>query len=80
MPRNGGNGYALLKTFELTGDELWLERARRFAVHALAQIERAGALRYSLFSGAFGVALFAADCINERARFPIIDGFDALQR
>jgi len=23
-----GNGYALLKTFERTGDELWLERAR----------------------------------------------------
>ena len=32
-----GNGYALLKTFERTGDERWLERARRFAVHALAQ-------------------------------------------
>jgi lantibiotic modifying enzyme len=75
-----GNGYALLKTFERTGDELWLERARRFAVHALEQVERAGPFRYSLFSGAFGVALFAADCINARARFPILDGFDALQR
>jgi hypothetical protein len=32
-----GNGYALLKAFERTGDERWLERARRFAVHALAQ-------------------------------------------
>ena len=35
-----GNGYALLKTFERTGDERWLERARSFAVHALAQVER----------------------------------------
>ena len=35
-----GNGYALLKTFGRTGDERWLERARRFAVHALAQAQR----------------------------------------
>jgi lantibiotic modifying enzyme len=68
-----GNGYALLKTFERTGDELWLQRARRFAVHALEQIERAGSQRHSLFTGAFGVALFAADCIDARARFPILD-------
>jgi hypothetical protein len=72
-----GNGYALLKTFERTEDELWLERARRFAVHAFEQIERTARPRYSLFSGAFGVALFAADCINAQARFPIVDGFDA---
>ena len=30
-----GNGYALLAAFDRTGDELWLDRARRFAVHAL---------------------------------------------
>jgi hypothetical protein len=35
-----GNGYALLKTFERTGDELWLERARAFAMHALEQAQR----------------------------------------
>ena len=35
-----GNGYAFLKAFERTGDELWLERARRFAVHALGQVAR----------------------------------------
>src|SRR5439155_6630447 len=29
-----GNGYALLKAFARTGDERWLDRARRFAVHA----------------------------------------------
>jgi hypothetical protein len=33
-----GNGYALLRTFERTQDELWLERARSFAVHALEPI------------------------------------------
>ena len=35
-----GNGYALLAAFERTGDEVWLERARRFAAHALGQVER----------------------------------------
>jgi hypothetical protein len=67
-----GNGYALLKTFERTGDEKWLERARRFAVHALAQAEAAPG-RYSLFTGGLGVALFAAACLERDARFPILD-------
>ncbi len=70
-----GNGYALLKTFERTGDERWLERARAFAMHALQQVEQLPA-RYSLFTGGVGAALFAADCIDARARFPIVDGLD----
>jgi lantibiotic modifying enzyme len=68
-----GNGYALLKTFERTGDELWLERARAFATHALAQAERLPG-RYSLFTGGVGAALFAADCLEAKARFPVLDG------
>ena len=36
-----GNGYAFLELFERTGDELWLERARAFAMHAIEQVERA---------------------------------------
>jgi Lanthionine synthetase C-like protein len=70
-----GNGYALLKTFERTGDELWLERARAFAMHALAQVEALPA-RYSLFTGGIGAAIYAGDCIDARARFPIVDGLD----
>ena len=35
----GGNGYALLKLFERTGDAMWLERARAFAMHAIAQMQ-----------------------------------------
>ena len=35
-----GSGFALLKALAPTGDERWLERARRFAVHSLAQAER----------------------------------------
>jgi hypothetical protein len=68
-----GNGHAFLKVFERTGDELWLERARRFAAHALGQIERRGTGRYSLFTGDAGVALFVADCIAGRSAFPVID-------
>ncbi|HSC72908.1 MAG TPA: LanC-like protein [Gaiellaceae bacterium] len=67
-----GNGYALLKTFERTGDERWLARARRFAVHALEQVERMPP-RYSLFTGGLGAAIFAADCIDARPRYPIME-------
>jgi hypothetical protein len=67
-----GNGYAFLKTFERTGDERWLERARRFAMHALEQ-ERRVPSRYSLFTGGVGVALYAADCIEARTDYPITD-------
>ena len=72
-----GNGFALLKAFARTGDERWLERARRFAVHALAQAERSAAAnsrrRYSLFTGDVGTALFAAACLDADLRFPIFD-------
>jgi len=67
-----GNGYALLRTFERTQDELWLERARAFAVHALEQA-RALRPRYSLFTGGIGAALYAADCIDAAMRFPVLE-------
>jgi lanthionine synthetase-like protein len=70
-----GNGYAFLKTFARTGDELWLERARAFALHALKQAERLPS-RYSLFTGGVGVALFAADCLERRSAFPVVDTWD----
>jgi lantibiotic modifying enzyme len=74
-----GNGYAFLKVFERTGDELWLERARRFAVHALSQVERLrkerGLGRYSLWTGDIGAALYAAECIDGTAAYPVFDGF-----
>ena len=66
-----GNGYALLEAFRLTGDEEWLARARRFAVHALGQAE-AGGGRFSLFTGDPGVLLFAADCLVGEARYPVL--------
>ena len=72
-----GNGFALLKAFARTGDEIWLDRARRFAVHALRQAERMaeanGRRRYSLFTGDVGTAVFAAMCIDADTRFPVVD-------
>jgi len=72
-----GTGYALLATFERTGDERWLERARRFGVHALAQSRRQhearGRGRYSLFTGDLGVALYLAACLDARAGYPVLD-------
>jgi hypothetical protein len=65
-----GNGYALLAAFERTGDELWLDRARRFAMHALAQAEREARV-HSLWLGAIGVAVFASDCLDARCRYPL---------
>ena len=70
-----GNGYAFLKVFERMGDELWLERARRFAVHALEQGERRGQGRYSLWTGDVGVALYAADCLESRSAYPVLDSW-----
>ncbi len=67
-----GNGYALLRTFERTGDERWLERARAFSVHALEQVERMPG-RYTLFTGGVGAALFAADCFDAHARYPVLE-------
>jgi lanthionine synthetase-like protein len=67
-----GNGYAFLKAFARTSDERWLERARRFAMHALEQVDRIPS-RYSLFTGNVGVALYAADCIEARTAYPVMD-------
>jgi hypothetical protein len=66
-----GNGFALLRLFERTGDELWLDRARRFAMHALTQ--RNG--RSSLWTGEVGLALFLLACIDQQPDFPSLDYF-----
>jgi lantibiotic modifying enzyme len=69
-----GNGYAFLAMHARTGDSRWLERARRFGMHALQQV-RAAALehgrgRYSLWTGDVGVALFLLDCIDGAGELP----------
>ena len=75
----GGNGYALLKLFERTGDAMWLERARAFAMHAIAQMQadaqQYGQLRCSLWTGDPGLAIYLWDCLRGRAAFPTLDVF-----
>ena len=72
-----GNGYAFLKLHEVTGDPRWLERARRFAMHAIEQVERErvalGRGRYTLFTGDVGVALYLRACLDGGWGFPILD-------
>jgi lantibiotic modifying enzyme len=74
-----GNGFAFLKLYSLTGDELWLERAQRFAMHAIEQVERGrtelGRGRYTLWTGDIGVALYLRACLDGRSGFPTIDSF-----
>ena len=72
-----GNGYAFLKLLERTGDERWLDRARRFAMHAVEQVERDretyGRGRYTLWTGDVGTALYVASCLAAEAAFPTLD-------
>jgi hypothetical protein len=81
-----GNGYAFLKLFERTGDERWLQRARAFAMHAIGQTEadagQVGHLRYSLWTGDLGLAIYLWDCLHAgqgKCAFPTLDAFDAPQ-
>ncbi|HEY9749675.1 MAG TPA: LanC-like protein [Allocoleopsis sp.] len=75
----GGNGYAFLKLFIRTGNQLWLERARIFAMHAIAQYELSQQLyrqlRYPLWTGDLGLAVYLWDCLQAQAKFPTIDCF-----
>jgi len=72
-----GNGYAFLKLFARTADELWLHRARAFAMHAIEQVERATAAhgrgRHTLWTGDPGTALYLASCLDANAAFPTLD-------
>jgi hypothetical protein len=75
----GGNGYAFLKLHRRTGDLLWLERARAFAMHGIAQSEadavEHGQGRYSLWTGDPGFAIYLWHCIHGTADFPTLDTF-----
>ena len=72
-----GNGFALLKLFTRTGYELWLERARRFALHAAAQVEadrrRHGRGRHTLWTGDLGAAVFLRQCLAGASELPAIE-------
>lgn len=74
-----GNGYAFLKLYRRTGNPRWLVRARAFAMHSIAQTEadalRHAQMRYSLWTGDLGFAIYLWDCLHEKAAFPTLDIF-----
>ena len=75
----GGNGYAFLKLHRRMGDPVWLERARAFAMTAIAQCREVhtetGRGRYTLWTGDVGLAIFLWDCLTADPRFPSVDVF-----
>lgn len=72
-----GNGAAFLVLFARTGDERWLSRARRFAMHAVRQVAAArqehGQGRYSLWTGDVGVAVYLWQCLSGGSGLPSLD-------
>src|SRR5262249_39932154 len=57
--------------------------ARCFAMHGIAQVEedaaRHGQMRYSLWSGDLGFAVYLWDCLRAGGQFPTLDVFYAVQ-
>lgn len=74
-----GNGYAFLKLFRRTGEPVWRDRARSFAMHAIAQRNRMrqqhGQGRYTLWTGDPGLAVYLWHCIRGDAAMPALDTF-----
>jgi uncharacterized membrane protein YsdA (DUF1294 family) len=75
----GGNGFAFLKLHQLTGDPVWLDHARAFAMTAIEQWRAAkteyGQGRFSLWTGDIGLACYLHECLAGSARFPTVDVF-----
>ncbi len=76
---SAGSGMAMLKIYERTNDPIWLERAQAFAMHSInqhkAEVKEAGQLRYSLWTGDLGLALFLRDTLKTSSSMPGIDIF-----
>jgi hypothetical protein len=74
-----GSAIACLKLWRRFGEEAWLDRARRLALHAAGQVESArtrhGQGRHSLWTGDLGVACVLWGCLRGDDRFPTLDHF-----
>ena len=72
-----GSGYAFLRPFARTGDELWLDRSRAFALHCVDQVSRArvshGQGRFGLWTGDVGTALDLRACVEPDPRLRFYD-------
>ena len=75
-----GNGYAFLKLRARTGDSIWLERARAFAMHAIEQAERMrdeyGDRRHTVWTGDPGLAVYLWHCITGESQLPSLEVLD----
>src|SRR5262249_40193076 len=71
-----GSGYAFLKLYRRTKNPEWLQRARAFAMTAIAQCRAARGQyskgRYSLWTGDVGLAIYLRDCLTTEPHFPTI--------
>jgi lantibiotic modifying enzyme len=75
-----GNGYAFLYLYQKTGKSVWLERARKFAMHSIEQCQKArlhyGQGRFTLWTGDAGLAIYLYHCMYpEKAAIPGLDLF-----
>ena len=73
-----GNGYAFLKLFRQTNDQMWLERARSFAMIAISQARdrlESDKLQPSLWTGDLGLCFYLDACINASDAIPTLDYF-----
>jgi serine/threonine-protein kinase len=69
-----GRAYALLNLYRQGGGAEWLERARELADRAAVAIERSSEPPHSLYRGALGVAVLAADLARpEEAAMPFFE-------
>jgi len=75
-----GNGYAFLYLYLKTRNLLWLDRARKFAMHSIEQCQKSrlhyGQGRFTLWTGDAGLAIYLYHCIYpEKAAIPGLDLF-----
>jgi eukaryotic-like serine/threonine-protein kinase len=69
-----GRAYALLNLYKHGGGAEWLERARELAERAAVAIERSSEPPHSLYKGALGAAVLAADLARpEEAAMPFFE-------
>lgn len=68
-----GNGWSFLKLFERTGDELWLQRARAFGVHAMTQYIAKETPIHEFWTGDSSLAPYLFACEHGISRVPLWD-------
>ena len=66
-----GNGYAFLYLYQRWRDEVWLDRARKFAMHSIEQCQKDrlsyGQGRFTLWTGDAGLAIYLYHCLDPKA-------------